>query len=198
MVTTSLVAAQAQPAPAAPASAAPPAYPGYPAPAYAPPPPGYMYAPAPVLRAPDNVPYEGGPIPAGYHLEDRPRRGLVIGGAVILGVPYVLGLSIASGQDFPNKTSWLVVPGLGPWITLAARHRSGCAVSDSCSGDALDNVTRTFLVLDALMQTAGAVMFIAGIASPRTVIARDFVGRLRLAPTSIGQTGYGARVIGTF
>ena len=208
-VTMFLATAQAQPAPApaapppaaaagAYAATAPPAYPGYPAPSYAPPPPGYTYAPPPTLRVPDNVSYEGGPIPAGYHLESRPRRGLVIGGAIVLGVPYVLGLSIASGQDFPNKTGWLVVPGIGPWITLAARHRSGCNSSDLCTGDAVDSATRTFLILDGLMQTAGAVMFITGIAAPRTVIARDFMGRLQLTPSSIGQTGYGARVIGTF
>src|SRR5205823_3889287 len=101
--------------------------------------------------------------------ESRPRRGLLIGGAVILGVPYVLGLSIASGEDFPNRTGWLVVPGVGPWITLATRHRAGCGGSDSCTGDAIDAATRTFLVLDGLMQTAGAIMFISGLAAPRTV-----------------------------
>src|SRR5207248_3193025 len=126
----------AYPAPqpgAYPATAAPPpGYPVYAASPYAPPPPGYAYAPA--LRVPDSVPYEGGPIPAGYHVESRPRRGLLIGGAVILGVPYVLGLSIASGEDFPNRTGWLVVPGVGPWITLATRHRAGCGGSDSCTG----------------------------------------------------------------
>jgi hypothetical protein len=205
---TSLAAAQSPPPAAAapyPAAAPPPgappaAYPPPPA-GYAYPPPGYAAYPTP-LRAPDSVPYDGGPVPAGYHVEERPRRGLLIGGPIILGVPYILGLTVASSENFPNSTGWLVVPGIGPWITLAARHKStNCTGSSSfsdCVDSSLDSATRTFLILDGLMQTAGAVMTIVGIASPRQVVARDFVGRLHLAPSTIGRTGYGGFVTGTF
>lgn len=206
----SLAAAQTAPAPAAypPAAAPAPTYAGYPPPAaYPPPPPGYAYA-APGyagyptrLRAPDSVPYEGGPVPAGYHVEERPRRGLLIGGPIILGVPYVLGLAVASGGNFPNSTGWLVVPGIGPWLTLGLRHKSSSTCSDSsslgdCVDTTLDGATRTFLVIDGFMQTAGAVMTIIGIASPRQVIARDFVGSLHFAPSPIGRTGYGGLITG--
>jgi hypothetical protein len=205
---SSMVAAQAAAAPAAypPAAAPAPGYAGYPPPAaYPPPPPGYAYA-APGyarLRAPDSVPYDGGPVPAGYHIEDRPRRGLLIGGPVILGVPYVLGLAVASGGNFPNSTGWLVVPGIGPWITLALRHKSSSTCSDSstlgdCVDTTVDGATRTFLVIDGFMQTAGAAMTIIGIASPRQVIARDFVGSLHFAPSPIGRAGYGGFVTGAF
>jgi hypothetical protein len=122
----------------------------------------------------------------------------LIGGPIILGVPYVLGLTITSAENFPNQTGWLAVPGIGPWITLAARHRDGCTTSSTCTVSTVESATRTFLILDGIMQTAGAVMFIYGVSSPRTVVARDFVGRLRLAPDSIGGRGYGAQVIGTF
>jgi hypothetical protein len=208
---SSLVAAQAAPAPAAYPPAAAPA-PGYPPPpaGYPAPPPGYAYAapgyaayPTTRLRAPDSVPYDGGPVPAGYHIEERPRRGLLIGGPIILGVPYVLGLAVASGGNFPNSTGWLLVPGIGPWITLAARHKSSSTCSDSssfgdCVDTTLDGATRTFLVIDGFMQTAGAVMTIVGIASPREVIARDFVGSLHFAPSPMGRAGYGGLVTGAF
>jgi hypothetical protein len=212
-------AAPAQPAAPVPLAAPPPAPPGaapppvaYPppppgyayAPAYPPPPPGYAYAYPSASRPPKSVPYEGGPVPAGYHVEDRSRRGLVISGAVILGVPYALGLSIASIGNFPNSTGWLVVPGLGPWITLAARHRSGsCANSTvtACSDsldETLDSSTRTFLVIDGLMQTTGAILFIYGLSSTQKVLARDFVGSLQLTPARIGREGYGGFLTGRF
>ncbi len=84
------------PAPGAVPSGATP-IPGYaypPPPPYGYPPPAYGVYPTP-LRAPESVPYNGGPVPAGYHIEERPRRGLIIGGAVTLGVPWVLGITFA-------------------------------------------------------------------------------------------------------
>ncbi len=128
------------------------------------------------------------------HVEERARRGPVIAGAVVFGVPYVLGLAVASTENFPNSTGWLVVPALGPWITLAARHRSGfegCtdAVFSSCNND--DSTTRTFLVLDGLTQATGAILFIYGLSSTKKVMARNFVGSLHLAPARIGRDGYG-------
>jgi hypothetical protein len=200
----------AAPPPAPPGATPPPGayppsgYPAYPQPgAYPPPPPGYAYAYPAAPRAPESIPYDGGPVPAGYHVEERPRRGMLIAGPIVLGVPYVLGLTVASSENFPNSTGWLAVPALGPWITLAARHRSG-SCTDSFNGtcanfdSTVDSTTRTFLILDGLGQTLGAVLFIYGLASPKKVVARDFVGSLHLAPSKIGRDGYGGFVTGTF
>jgi hypothetical protein len=149
----------------------------------------------------DSAPYSGGPVPRGYHLEERPRHGLVTGGTVMLAVPYGLGLAIAGGQDFPNGSGWLIVPGIGPWLTLLARHKANCGTSsdfESCDDSGTDDVTRTFLILDGMLQTAGAVMLIAGIAAPKIVIARDFVGNLQFVPSTMGRDGYGGFLTGTF
>src|SRR5882724_1355852 len=134
---------------AVPAAAPAPGYPG----GYPPPPPGYVYPvpaygyPQPQMRSPDSVPYDGGPVPAGYHVEERPRRGLVIAGTIVLAVPYGLGLAVAGGQNFPNSTGWLIVPGIGPWLTLASRHKSGaCSTGSSindCVDTSVDDTTRT-------------------------------------------------------
>jgi hypothetical protein len=149
------------------------------------------------------VPYEGGPVPSGYHVESRPRRGLLIAGPIILGVPYVIGLSVAGGENFPNSSGWLVVPGIGPWLTLAARHKTSDCTTDYtgasyCDNSGNDEATRTGLILDGLMQTGGAIMFIVGLASPKKVIARDFMGSLHWAPSTVGRTGYGGFVWGEF
>src|SRR5690242_1480294 len=87
--------AQAAPMPA------PAAPPGAPAPAPAPAPP-FAPAPAPVEAGPagagDQFRYaapmelryvEGRPIPPGYHVETRARRGLVVAGPIVFGIPYV-------------------------------------------------------------------------------------------------------------
>jgi hypothetical protein len=135
-------------------------------------------------------------------VEERPRRGLVIAGTIVLAVPYGLGLAVAGGQNFPNSSGWLIVPGLGPWLTLASRHKSTSCNNNSSFGDCVDSgvddTTRGFLIIDGLMQTAGAVMLIAGLASPKKVIAHDFVGSLHLAPATIGRTGYGGFLTGEF
>ena len=149
---------------------------------------------------PDTIAYNGGPIPQGYHLEERPRRGLVIAGAVVLGVPYAIGLAGAGGGNFPNSSGWLIVPVLGPWLTLASRHSSRCSLSSSdvCINSGEDDVTRTFLILDGMMQLGGALMLTIGLASPSKVVARDFVGSLHFAPSTIGRDGYGGFLTGKF
>ncbi len=149
------------------------------------------------MRVPESVPYSGGPVPPGYHVEMRQRRGLIITGALLTGVPWALGLSVASGQSFPNHTGWLVLPAIGPWLTLASRHDASCSSSsDDCWS--FDPATRTLLVLDGLMQTSGAILFVLGVSSPYKVITRDFVGSVRFAPAPIGRQGYGGFLTGQF
>ncbi|MET0791166.1 MAG: hypothetical protein ABW061_06555 [Polyangiaceae bacterium] len=205
-------AAQTSATPSAPANAAP--APTQPPPAgYAYPPPpgyGYQYPPPPGYaypaysyqqrRPPESVPYQGGPIPTGYHLEERPRKGLIISGALLTGIPWAIGLSAVAGSNFPNSSGWLVVPALGPWLTLAARHDSRCSGSnnDVCIDESLNSAARTILVLDGLMQTAGAVLFIVGVSSNNQVLARNFTGHLRLTPATIGRQGAGALLSGDF
>jgi hypothetical protein len=148
-------------------------------------------------------------VPAGFHVEERPRKGLIIAGAVVLGVPWALGLTFTAGASpsFQNQTGWLVVPALGPWITLATRTKSRNCSSYS-SGDSLctsfndadDSAARTLLILDGLTQAAGTIMLIVGLASPKKVISRDFVGSLHLnvTPAPVGRTGYGGMLSGQF
>jgi len=153
---------------------------------------------------PETIAYNGGPIPPGYHLEEKPRRGLVIAGTIVLAVPYGLGLAGAGGGNFPNSSGWLILPVFGPWLTLASRHSgsrdctSAFDGASTCVHTGEDDVTRTFLILDGMMQLGGAVMLTVGLASPTKVVARDFVGSLHFAPSTIGRDGYGGFVTGKF
>lgn len=201
--------APAQPPPAAaqPPPAAAPAPQGYPPPAgyypppYGYPPPGYYpppgQPPAPTDDRPKYLPYrEGEPAPTGYYLEERARRGPIIAGAIVFGIPYALGLSIAAGADFDNQSGYLAIPVAGPWITMAARDECDDDPNDydiDCAGD---STLRTFLVLDGLMQATGAALFIWGVTSKTHRYVRNDVG-LRLSPARVGK-GYGFAAVGWF
>ena len=123
---------------------------------------------------------------------------------MIIASAYGLGLVATAGesQSFPNSTGWLVVPVLGPWITLAARHQdqycSGSGNFLDCESTDDNNSTRTVLALDGVTQAVGAALLIYGLASPKKVIARDFVGRLEFTPAQFGKDGFGGFVMGTF
>jgi hypothetical protein len=207
-VVSGVASAQTSPADAPPpgyATAPPAAAAPYPYPtATSPPPPGYPppgYYGYPGQKGPKTLPYEEGQaIPPGYYLDEGPIKGLLIAGPIVFGVPYLLGLTIASGTGYPNASGWLVAPVIGPWITLGARE-------DACGSDPVDysdtlcesenNLVRTWLVLDGILQAGGVAMFIAGMVSRRKRLLRQDVAQVTVAPTMVG-TGYGLGAFGTF
>ncbi len=204
----------AQPAP--PGYAPPPQQPAYPPAAYPPAeaPPGwsapgyanqYRYQPMPMeLRY-----VEGRPIPAGYHVETRPRKGLVISGSIVFGVPYFLSLSVAASSKYePDR--WLYAPIFGPFVDLGNRKENCNTLPNSfgstttCSDDSSE---RFFLMADGLMQVAGSTMLILGLALPQSLLVRDdapFVGSQRshfawgIGPQKMGRSGYGVGFGGIF
>src|SRR5262249_44822941 len=145
-----------------------------------PPPPGYPVAPSaqgPYWQSPETLSYrEGSPIPAGYRVEHRARTGLVVAGALVLGIPYLIGLSAVSTRGDSNGANWLLVPAIGPWLAIGARH-STCSSSTNTSSSeraqcAADILATTGLVFDGLVQTAGATLLIVGLALPKTLLVR--------------------------
>jgi hypothetical protein len=198
-----------QPAPGYPPPGYPP--PGYPPPGYGYPPPGYGYPP-PAYPYPPGAYYpppaaappawkDGDPVPRGYHVEYETRRGLIIAGSVTMGVPYVIGLSIASSADFENSSGWLAVPALGPWLMMAFRddqcdeynNQYGSEVGDCLS----DSVIRVYLTLDGLAQAAGAIMLTVGLADKKSRLVANESSRFVITPTRVGS-GYGLGALGRF
>jgi hypothetical protein len=155
-------------------------------------------APAPsyprVVVGPRYLPYdEGQPIPEGYHVEQRVRGGMVIPGAVLLGVSYLLGATVASADNYNDQTGWLLLPVAGPWLMLLM-HKSNtsscdptvtfCSTTSSSSSDQTD--TRFLLTSDGLVQAAGAVLLILGLRG-RQVLVRHGIASLSVAPTRVGS-----------
>src|SRR5262249_3684090 len=151
---------------------------------------------------------EGRPIPPGYHVETRARRGLVVAGPIIFGIPYVFSASVAASSTF-DPDRWLYLPVVGPFADLGARGSrctrstfptpSGTSTTEVCSDD---SAARFFLMLDGLMQTAGATMLILGLALPTTHVIRDdapYSGSaspvvVSVRPSSLGRSGYGLTI----
>jgi hypothetical protein len=77
--------------------------------------------------------------------------------------------------------------------TKTARDRT--CTSSFCDGSRAG--LRSVLVLDGIVQVAGATMFIAGFAFPRTRLVRNDVV-VSVVPTTFGNGGYGIGAIGTF
>ncbi len=199
----------AAPAAAVATAPAPPPPPGYAVP------PGYMLVPAPTPEAQTRydvqypqgrgalppgmeLPYvEGEPIPPGYRLVEQRRRGLIIAGSIVLGVPWVFGVTAATAADFKDGTGLLLIPVLGPWLTLTtdvARDKPCDPGTLVCETRA---ATRAVLVLDGMVQAGGAAMLVVGLFVPKKRLVRRNV-IVSVAPLAVGRDGYGLGVSGSF
>jgi hypothetical protein len=146
------------------------------------------------------LPYEDGDaIPAGYRLRRQPRRGLIVGGSIMAGVPWVFSVTAAVANDFEDQSGFLLIPAIGPWLMLA----TGGASDSDCSSSSTDGSCgdrsdfRAILVLDGLVQTGGAVMVALGLKYPRKRLVRQDV-TVSFAPTTLGRDGYGVGALGSF
>lgn len=145
------------------------------------------------------LPYhEGDPIPDGYRLVTRPRTGLIRGGLLTMGIPWALSVSIAAGVNWDNKSGYLLVPGLGPWLMLLAGGASPqCTNSTSDYCVDTSGALRTLLVMDGIVQTAGLVMLASGLYFPSRRLIRNDV-TVSMMPSRVGADGYGLGLHGTF
>jgi hypothetical protein len=143
------------------------------------------------------LPYEeGAPIPPGYHVVSQKKRGLIIAGSIVTGVPWVFGVMGAVGSNFDNNSGLLLIPVVGPWAMLATNATRSCSSSDPLCSDSKAGMNAV-LVFDGIVQTAGGIMFAVGMFSPRLRLIRNDVV-VSVLPTSFGQGRYGLGAIGTF
>lgn len=114
------------------------------------------------------------PVPDGYTPVERPRKHLIVGGAVTFGVGYGLSAFVAAvGEDSThnggtNEVAAMWIPVAGPWIQ-AGRTDSATA--------------KFFLVGMGATQVAGAIMLYYGMTTTQRVLVRnDLVGSLSVSP----------------
>jgi hypothetical protein len=125
------------------------------------------------------IPYEDGdPIPPGYVLESRVKRGLVIAGATTLGSLWIvsmIGGAIAVDTGGGSEFWPLFVPVAGPFIAIGTH--------DTTATSAL------LFTINGLGQSAGLAMLIAGLATENKFL-RYRGADLELGPTfHVGADG---------
>src|SRR6478735_5587974 len=116
------------------------------------------------------LPYRPGlPVPPGYRVEHRPATGMIIGGLATLGIAYSTALVIGASANFGDGTGWLGIPVIGPWAAIGARsyHCGNDPLqANKCISGAFSEVqTIAVLSADGVIQAAGAVLFVVGLAS---------------------------------
>lgn len=142
---------------------------------------------------------DGDPVPYGYHVREEPRRGLVTAGYIVTAIPYGISAMAALSADFENHSGLLLLPVVGPWMTLGRRDYAECD-NDSPSHDGLACLADAFVVMgliaDGMMQVAGATLLLTGyLATTKRLEPNGY--SISLLPQPIG-TGYGLGARGTF
>lgn len=136
---------------------------------------------------PSLVPYEeGAAVPPGARVVTQARFGLIAAGASIFGVNYfvsaLLGTVLSIGRA--EAAPWLLAPVVGPFAYVANRDASSFGT--------------TWLIADGVLQGAGLVVLIVGIANPARFLAHDRAAanapRWSLTPGFAGGTGASLRV----
>ena len=169
------------PAVAAPPAVAVPAPPPVPPPLVVPPPGGYYAPPAqpPIYYQPYAQQ------PRLFHEEMQPNYGLVVAGAVMLGASWSINAMTAYIAD-----EWkLAVPVAGPFMEIANVH-TGDSDGDRMLGE--------LLIFDGLIETAGAVMLVAGAVTHHKVRVYDKPGLSVSVVPSASPAGGGLAAFGTF
>lgn len=168
------------PIPPAPPTVIVPAPPMVPPPVVVPPPGPYYQAPQPYYyQPPCPMP------PRSFHEEMRPNYGLMVGGLVMFGASWSINAATAYIAD-----EWkLAVPIVGPFMETQN-------VNTGDSG--ADRMLIGLLVFDGLIETAGAVMLVAGAITHHKVRVYDSPRiSLSVVPTA-GPAAGGLAAFGTF
>jgi hypothetical protein len=177
------------PSNAQPYGQAPPPYNAYPAPPPAPPP----------VVGPWKMPYEDGqPIPPGYRVEERVRTGSVVSGAILIGVPYLIGLTVASADNYEDQTRYLLVPVAGPWLMLAMHKRPASCQTDTTGECITDSLLRFYLTTDGIVQGVGAVLLVWGMHGRKILVRDAFASSLYVAPAQLTASTNGLVLGGRF
>src|SRR5262249_32693410 len=126
------------------------------------------------------------PPPLGYTPVQRVRKGFIIGGGTTFGATYLLSaFSAAVADDVDGSRSRLrslYVPVFGPFLQMSE--------TSSSTG-------KFVLGLLGGAQTAGAIMLIYGITSPKTILVRNDLVSVQITP-AIGGSSTGMVVSGQF
>jgi hypothetical protein len=121
-----------------------------------------------------------------------PNAFLFSSGLVMTGLSYTPALVVAINSD-RSEDKYLYAPFVGPWLDLAARDGGG-------------KLARTLLVVDGVFQTIGALELIGAFvfmgggdhATAAADPSSSLISQAAVAPTRLGEDGYGLVAVGRF
>lgn len=150
---------------------------------------------------PPLLPYrEGMPVPDGYTVVERPATTLITSGLIGLGVSYGTAVIIGASQGFENGTGLLVIPIFGPYAAVGTREYecevSTVAAAKRCTASEVQIVT--LIAVDGLIQTASAIIAIAGFAGTTTELLRSDLLNVTVTPPVGEKTSWDFGLKGTF
>lgn len=113
------------------------------------------------------------PVLPGYTVVSRRRKGLIIAGAITLGVSYAMSASVGTNPHAPIPE--MFIPFAGPFLEI--RHHD-------------EREERGILAALGAAQIVGAIMLTTGlVAKKRTLVRNDLLDELAIAPMANGGTG---------
>ena len=161
-----------------------PAPPQVPPPLVAPPPGGYYLQPQQPYYYQQQPAYAYAQQPRLFHEEMQPNYGLMTAGLIIFGVSWSINAATAYGAD-----EWkLAVPVVGPFMETQNVYTG--------PGYEVNRMLVGLLVFDGLIETAGAIMLVAGAITHHKVKVYD-QPRVSVVPTA-GPAGAGLAAFGRF
>lgn len=151
---------------------------------------------------PPLLPYvKGDSVPEGYRVESRGGGLMMAAGGILWGTAYVGGLYAASNTSFENGTSWLVLPIIGPWVTIGKRNIpcDSNNINVDCVDQAEDEIVAYALLTGAgITQLVGASLFLVGVSQRSDWLVREDVGSVAVLPMRVGSSGVGFGAFGWF
>jgi hypothetical protein len=151
-----------------------------------------------------------GTVRPAYRLESHARKGLVISGAVFAGIGFGFAVAVVAGTSerssrwngVPFDQGGLVIPVLGPWVTLGALRRNcGGLYNDEpagCTRVHTQGPWTAILIVDGLVQLLGATLITVGLALPREELVITDTVKAQVVPMPLGSSGHGLALMGTF
>lgn len=131
-------------------------------------------------------------------METRANRALVMGGAVTLGIPYLIGTFGTLSVMGDGNTGWLALPVLGPWLTLANRRTSCGEIGEPSPGGFecfSDEAGNGLLIASGVLQALGTAMIAIGLVNTRDYAVADYA-KWHVTPVATPRGDYGLVVSG--
>jgi hypothetical protein len=151
--------------------------------------------PRAVVRPPPN---DDGPMGSEFLLESHMRKGLLVSGLSIGGGLYASSVVVGAMDGYANSKGYMLVPLLGPWITLAKRRSPHCGGSAADPDDCrTSGLTPMVLLLDGMGQLAGSILVTVYLTAPAYRWAPKITSNITVTPVVQRGTN-GAMVSGTF